>query len=230
MFLYTVSIILFMVVMMRGSITGLGPIIDLSLIIVVVTLSFFSIVGIVKKVNKYYRFGSIGMNNFHTALDEVNQLIYKPNGFTIKNIQEEKQNSKYGAGIFQLLSRTIRFRVANITPTKSGQFVAIWEKDEHNKNQAFKYEKAPDLLVITISKIDDYKFGQFVFPKDILLKHKILSTASQKGKMALRVYAPWDKPTNSQAIKTRKWQLPYFIDMTHPDLIDQEKVKGLYSL
>lgn len=170
------------------------------------------------------------MNNFNAVLNEVNQIIYRPNGFIIKNIQEEEQNAKYGAGTFQLFSRTIRFRVANITPTKSGQFVAIWEKDNNNKNQPFKYEETPDLLVITISKIDDRKFGQFVFPKDVLLKQKILNTDAQKGKMALRVYSPWDYPTNNQAVKTQKWQLPYFIDMSHPNRVDQEKVRVLYSL
>ena len=38
------------------------------------------------------------------------------------------------------------------------------------QNQAFSYDTAPDLLVITC--IDDNKLGQFIFPKDILLKEK----------------------------------------------------------
>src|SRR5690625_7886295 len=56
------------------------------------------------------------MNDFYTALNYVNKMIYEPNDLTVKSIQEEKQNSKYGAGTFQLSSRTVRFRVANITP------------------------------------------------------------------------------------------------------------------
>ncbi|MBP1917163.1 hypothetical protein J2Z23_004148 [Lederbergia galactosidilyticus] len=68
------------------------------------------------------------MNAFYSALNYVNRMIYEPNNLTVKSIQEEKQNSKYSAGTFRLSSRTVRFRVANITPTKVGQFVAFWEK------------------------------------------------------------------------------------------------------
>ena len=58
------------------------------------------------------------------------------------------------------------------------------------QNQAFSYDAAPDLLIITC--IDDNKLGQFIFPKDILLKEKILRTQNQKGKMAMRIYPIWD--------------------------------------
>ena len=57
------------------------------------------------------------------------------------------------------------------------------------QNQAFSYDAAPDLLIITC--IDDNKLGQFIFPKDIL-KEKILRTQNQKGKMAMRIYPIWD--------------------------------------
>lgn len=70
------------------------------------------------------------MNDFFTALTYVNKKIYESNHLTVKSVQEEKQNSKYGAGTFQLSSKTIRFRVSNITPTKVGQFVVFWEKNE----------------------------------------------------------------------------------------------------
>jgi hypothetical protein len=59
--------------------------------------------------------------------------------------------------------------------------------------------------------------GQFVFPKEVLLKHNILKTATTKGKMAMRVYPLWDKPTNKQAINTQKWQLEYFFEINNPN-------------
>ena len=65
------------------------------------------------------------MNNFFTALNYVNKMIYESNHLTVKSVQEEKQNSKYGAGTFHLSSITVRFRVANITPTKVGQVSCI---------------------------------------------------------------------------------------------------------
>ncbi len=84
------------------------------------------------------------MNNFFTTLAYVNKMIYESNHLTVKSVQEEKQNSKYGAGTFQLSSKTVRFRVANITPTKVGQFVALWEKDENNINQPY-YMRKPQI-------------------------------------------------------------------------------------
>lgn len=169
------------------------------------------------------------MNNFFTALTYVNKMIYEPNHLIVKSVQEEKQNSKYGAGTFQLSSKTVRFRVANITPTKVGQFVAFWEKDENNKNQPYLYEKDLDLLVITTFK-NENAFGQFIFPKEILLKQNILRSTSTKGKMAIRVYPSWDSPSSKQAMETQKWQLPYFVDMCNPSKTTLEKIIELYSL
>ncbi len=165
------------------------------------------------------------MNDFYTALDYVNKMIYEPNDLPVKSVQEEKQNSKYGAGTFRLSSRTVRFRVANITPTKVGQFVAFWEKDENNTNQPFTYEEAPDLLVIT-TFTDDGEFGQFIFPKEVLFKQNILRSNSTKGKM---VYSSWDKPTSKQAMKTQKWQLPYFVDMRDLSKLPIDKIIELHS-
>lgn len=168
------------------------------------------------------------MKDFQRALTYVNQMIYEPNDLTVESIQEEKQNSAYGAGTFQLSSRTVRFRVAKITPAKAGQFVAFWEKDENNKNQPYSYEEAPDLLVIT-TFTNHEEFGQFIFPKEILFKQNILKSTLTKGKMAIRVYPEWDKPTSKQAMETQKWQLPYFVNMSDPNKLPIDKIMELYS-
>ncbi|WP_078552008.1 MepB family protein [Bacillus alkalicellulosilyticus] len=168
------------------------------------------------------------MDDFYTALNYVNKMIYEAIGLTVESVQEENQNSKYGAGIFKISSKTVRFRVAKITPTKVGQFVVFWEKDESDKNQAYLYEQAPDLLVITTFK-NENEFGQFIFPKEVLLKQNILRSTSTKGKMAIRVYPNWDSPSSKQAMKTQKWQLPYFVDMCNPNKIPLGKIIELYS-
>ncbi|MFA1737891.1 MepB family protein [Lysinibacillus fusiformis] len=168
------------------------------------------------------------MNKFNETLTYVNELLYEPNHLIIKNIREETQNSEYGAGIFQLNSKSVRFRVAKITPTKVGQFVSFWEKDEANKNQAFSYENATDLLVInTFNNSGD--FGQFVFPKEVLLKQKILKNADSKGKMAIRVYPSWDTPTSKQAIATKKWQSTYFVKIDATTSLSIHELLKLYS-
>ncbi|MGE6369334.1 MepB family protein [Planococcus kocurii] len=167
------------------------------------------------------------MNDFYTALTYLTNTLYKPYNLVVTSIQEEKQNAMYGAGTFQLSSRTIRFRVANVTPKKTGQFVAFWEKDENNENQPYLYDEAPDLLVVIVFK-NGHDFGQFVFPKKVLLKHTILKSSVTKGKMAMRVYPSWDHPTSKQAIKTQQWQLPYFIDMRLSKPLLKEKTLELY--
>jgi len=168
------------------------------------------------------------MNKFYKALTYVNEIFYEPNHLTISYIQEETQNADYGGGKFQLDSKSIRFRVAKITPTKIGQFVAIWERNKANKNQAFSYDTATDLLVINTFNVSG-DFGQFIFPKEVLLQKNILSTANNKGKMAVRVYPIWDAPISKRAIATQQWQLPYFIDFSCINSLPIRELLKLYS-
>lgn len=168
------------------------------------------------------------MKDFFSVLSYVSKMIYEPNKLALESVQEEKQNAAYGAGTFQIASKTVRFRVANITPTKVGQFVAFWKKDENNKNQPYSYEEAPDLLVITTFKSDN-EFGQFIFPKEVILKQNILRSGSTIGKMAMRVYPSWDNPTSKQAMKTQEWQSPYFVDMSNLNKVTESKIIELYS-
>ncbi|HDR3964577.1 TPA: MepB family protein, partial [Bacillus anthracis] len=100
-------------------------------------------------------------------------------------------------------------------------------KDDDMQNQAFSYDAAPDLLIITC--IDDNKLGQFIFPKDILLKEKILRTQNQKGKMAMRIYPIWDTPVSNQAKKSQMWQLQYFVDLSDHNNLPIDKLLHLYS-
>jgi hypothetical protein len=127
-----------------------------------------------------------------------------------------------------LNSKSVGFRTAKITPTKVGQFVSFREKDEANKNQAFSYDNTTDLLVInTFNNKGD--FGQFVFPKEVLLKQNILKTAYSKGKMAIRVYPSWDTPSSKQAIATKKWQSPYFVKIDATTSLSKHELLKLYS-
>ncbi|WP_214812070.1 MepB family protein [Exiguobacterium sp. s127] len=169
------------------------------------------------------------MHDFFEVLNYVNKIIYEPNRLPLERVQEEPQNANYGAGTFKIFSKTVRFRIGHVTPTKLGQFVVFWEKDDNNKNQPYRYDEAPDLLVITTFK-NETAFGQFIFPKEVLLQQNVLSSNATKGKMAMRVYPSWDTPTSKQAIATQKWQAPYFIDMCNAsDSLNEELVER-YSL
>ncbi|PEK62997.1 mep operon protein MepB [Bacillus wiedmannii] len=171
--------------------------------------------------------GGVFLNSYNNTIQNLNNIIYKPNNLLIANLKEEKQNAEYAGYLFHLNHNSIRFRVSKITPNKIGQFVSFWEKDDNMQNQAFSYEAAPDLLVITC--IDDNKLGQFIFPKEILLKEKILKTQSQKGKMAMRVYPIWDTPVSNQAKKSQMWQLQYFVDISDHNNLPIDKLLHLYS-
>lgn len=171
--------------------------------------------------------GGVYLNNFNDIIQNLNNIVYKPNDLIITNLKEERQNSEYAGALFHLNNKTIRFRVSKITPNKIGQFVSFWEKNENMQNQAFSYDAAPDLLVITC--INDHKLGQFIFTKEILLEEKILKIQSQKGKMAMRVYPIWDNPVSNQAKKSKMWQLQYFIDLSNINNLSIDKLLHLYS-
>lgn len=109
------------------------------------------------------------MNDFWTAFTYINEQLYMPCRLTPHAICEEVQNTAYGAGRFCFGETSIRFRVAKATPTKLGQFVVIWEKDQQGKNQSFLEKTAMDLLVVN-TFTDSNRFGQFVFPKEVLKK------------------------------------------------------------
>ncbi|WP_332464411.1 MepB family protein, partial [Vagococcus sp.] len=93
---------------------------------------------------------------------------------------EEKQNIDYEGMTFTIDNTSYRSRLAKLTPKKKGYFVAFWEKNENNINQAFSFANCPDKVVITI--IDKQKKGLFIFPKEVLKAKKILRTSEQKGK------------------------------------------------
>ncbi|WIK98424.1 MepB family protein [Bacillus bombysepticus] len=167
------------------------------------------------------------MNNFNDTIRDLNNIVYKPTNLMITNLKEEKQNAEYAGCLFHLNNKTIRFRKSKVTPNKIGQFVSFWEKDENMRNRAFSYEAAPDLLVITC--IADNKLGQFIFPKEILLKEKILRTQSQTGKMAMRIYPVWDTTVSNQAKRSQTWQLHYFVDLSDINNLPIDKLLNLYS-
>lgn len=136
----------------------------------------------------------------------------------MEDIREEKQNEDYEGFSFKINNQSFRSRLAKKTPKKKGYFVAFWEKNVDNKNQAYPYVKFLDKLIIVI--IDGENRGLFVFPRSILRDKKILKTENQKGKMAIRVYPTWELNLNDGAKKTQKWQKEYFIDFSTLDNLD----------
>ncbi|KIA86153.1 MepB family protein [Flavobacterium sp. AED] len=162
------------------------------------------------------------------TLLESKTLVFDPCDFELTNPIPEKESKEYGAYQFELNASKILFRVAKTTPTKVGQFVTVWKRIAKGPIQPFDLSDDIDLFIINTRSGDH--FGQFVFPKSVLIQHGILTTDLKEGKRAIRVYPPWDTTTNKQAQKTQKWQLDYFLEIPLDKNIDLNRAKSLYSL
>ncbi|ESU23183.1 protein of unknown function UCP032285 [Flavobacterium enshiense DK69] len=165
-------------------------------------------------------------NGIPYALSELKQLVYNKCGFVLLNPLEEKESADYAACRFQLNNLNVVFRSAKITPTKIGQFVTLWKRIENGPIQPFDFSDDVDLFVIN-TKTENH-FGQFVFPKAVLLEQGVISSGLKDGKRAIRVYPPWDITISKQAKKTQSWQRDYFFEIPFDGLIDLDQVKKLY--
>ena len=164
----------------------------------------------------------------HSDLLATKAFVYNRCSFDSSPPQLEAQNAEYGAYVFNLNGLSIRFRVAKITPTKVGHFVTLWERIGDGPIQPYDALDSVDLFVI--STREGKNFGQFIFPKSVLREHDILSSKGKGGKRGIRVYPPWAKTTSSQAQKTQKWQLEYFLEIPQIEPIDCVRAQMYYSL
>ncbi|MDV6166947.1 MepB family protein [Flavobacterium sp. DG1-102-2] len=144
--------------------------------------------------------------------------------FTFENAAPEKESSEYDAYTFKLNGLNILFRSAKTTPTKAGQFVTLWKR---LNGPILPFDSKDKIDFVVVNCRSENHFGQFVFPKSVLLKQGAFTTESKKGKRAMRVYPSWDIVQNVQAEKTQKWQLEYFIDFTNT--IDIHRINNLYG-
>lgn len=164
----------------------------------------------------------------HSEIEVINEMIFKACNLELTNIAEELESREYAAHSFQLDKKTVKFRIAKITPTKTGQFVTIWKRNEKGITCPYDITDNFDFFIIVTRK--EANLGLFIFPKDVLLENKIISNNEREGKRGIRVYPSWDITTNKQAIKTQHWQLQYFLDITQVEKIDINKAKRLLNL
>ena len=157
---------------------------------------------------------------------EIQKHVYEPHGLQCSHVEVHAESQEYGACSFELNSLRVEFRVANITPTKIGQFVTFWKRSVAGPIAPYDAADPFDLLVVAVRA--GSRFGQFVFPKAVLLKHGVLSEQHVGGKRAVRVYPLWDVPESMQACKTQAWQLQYFCEIT-PSL-SSAQIKKIYRV
>ena len=151
--------------------------------------------------------------------------LYSLYNLSYNNMIFEKESKEYSACTFKLNNFSVKFRQAKITPTKIGQFIRYWKRSVSQETVPFDNSDDFDFLIIATNF--GIQVGQFIFPKSVLIEHKIISTPQTEGKRGFRVYPAWDKPDNAQAKKTQLWQLSFFFDITSKDL-HLEKIKKLF--
>ncbi len=157
----------------------------------------------------------------------IQSLVYTPCGFNFSSPLVERESSEYGACTFTLNGVSILFRVAKITPIKIGQFVTLWKRIGRSPIQPFDLSDSVDYFVVSVEK--ENFLGQFVFPKSVLYEKGIVSKNGKGGKRAIRVYPPWDNAISTQAKKTQKWQLEYFLETPKHQPVDHLKARLLYG-
>ncbi|SFU75842.1 hypothetical protein SAMN05216480_1212 [Pustulibacterium marinum] len=162
----------------------------------------------------------------HTNLLAVDTQIYTKLSLKITSMRPLKEGTEYEACEFVLNGLKIHSRSAKITPTKLGQFVTFWKRNEQGATTPYSNDEFFDFLVVN-TRLGD-RLGQFVFPKSVLIAQGYITSAMKPGKRGFRVYPAWDTAVNKQAVKTQQWQLQYFYEVC-PQL-DLNVVRTLYTL
>jgi hypothetical protein len=166
-------------------------------------------------------------NSFHDDLKTVKNWVYDQCNFEFKNLKWNDESTEYGACSLDLDSKKIQHRVAKITPTKNGQFVTIWKRNQDGITEPFDINNEIDFIIITAKNGDN--LGQFIFPKRVLADKGIITQNGKSGKRGIRVYPPWDKPESKQAEKTQSWQLNYFLSIKTDGSTDLDLAKKLFT-
>jgi len=160
-----------------------------------------------------------------SKLNQIKTKIYDKIELEISNFKIELESKEYNACRFELNGRHIISRNAKITPKKVGQFVTFWKRNGNGPIEPFSETDSIDFYVVTVCKKNE--FGQFVFPRTVLMKKGIITTGKKEGKRAFRVYPNWDEAKNKQAKQTQKWQLNYFYEINNSTELNS--VKELYK-
>jgi hypothetical protein len=165
---------------------------------------------------------------WHKDLLIAKSEVYDKCDFALSGFHLEEESQEYGACVFYLNKMKIIFRMAKTTPTKTGQFVTIWKRNKQGITEPFDTMDEFDFIIIS-SRLGK-QFGQFIFPKIILLDKGIISGNGKDGKRGIRVYPPLDKTTNKQAEKTQSWQTKFFLPILQENSTNLDLAKQLFSV
>ena len=118
--------------------------------------------------------------------------------------------------------------MAKITPTKTGQFVTIWKRNENGITEPHNVDDVFEFYLIVTRQAE--RFGVFIFDKTVLSENRILTSKKGEGKRGIRVYPNWSVTENKQAQTTQNWQTKYFVEIGNGIETDLKKVKKLLKI
>lgn len=167
------------------------------------------------------------LNSIHNDLNVVKELVYDKCGFDLTDLKQNLESKEYGACSFVLNGKTIQQRISKITPTKTGQFVTIWKRNNSGITEPFDNSDNFDFVIVTAR--NENNFGQFIFPKSVLADKGIITRNGKVGKRGIRVYPPWEIALNKQAEKTQNWQTKYFLTIRNDNSTDLNLAKRLFT-
>ncbi|MBM9577677.1 MepB family protein [Leptospira sp. 201903070] len=164
---------------------------------------------------------------FPNAFEEFRRKVLDPLELEAARFFIEKESLEYAACFFELKNQKIVFRSAKITPTKAGQFVTLWKRKKGGPIEPYHIQDDVDYYIVLANLPN--RSGQFIFPKEALYEHGILS-GKKEGKRGFRIYPPWDLSLNKQAQKTQIWQSNYFMENVADLEIDRKNFLNLLGL
>lgn len=167
-------------------------------------------------------------NALHSDLKMVKELVYDKCGFGLTNLKVNSESVEYGACSFDLDKKKMIHRVSKITPTKVGQFVTIWKRNENGITEPF--DSSDDFDFIAITSKSGENIGQFIFPKSVLVDKGIITRNGKGGKRGIRVYPLWDVVTSKQAAKTQSWQTNYFVAIKNDNTTNFDLIRSILEL
>lgn len=146
------------------------------------------------------------------VLNRIEEAVFNALELKFTHLVKDAASEQYFGCSFQLGQLRVKFRMAKITPRKTGQFVALWKRNVQGQTEPFDRNDPFDFYIIGTKQ--ENNFGFFLFPKKILVEKKILTDKLKVGKRGFRIYADWDASKSKQAKQTQDWQSQYFVDLS----------------
>ena len=190
--------------------------------------------------------------NYRDKFESLLVKMFVPAGYQItKKVELDPipESSKYEALNFSINDMSIVYRKGKVTSDRPGAFLAVWKRptsEDVNGNKPIPLRSSElDYLFIQVESHSTIleeleprsKCGMFIFPVSLLIEKGIVSSLKSKGKTGFRVFPPWSKDRgivgtkvfSESGKKTKRWQIPFFLEIDENGLIDSSELNKLLN-